>query len=1173
MKKNLMWRCMSPSIRKTLLVMKLSFILILVGSLQLSASVLLGQQVSVQAKTSLVDVLEDLNNQTGTYFMYNVHEIDDEIEVQLDMENASLEEVLNEICKQAPVKYEIVEDFVIITKKDPVPVVKEVQEKKELKGKVTDKDGIPLPGVSVVIKGTSTGVATDIDGNYTLEMEDKNAVLIFSFVGMLPKEIAYNGQPEMNVSLIADTEQMEEVVVTGFQTISKERSAGSYSILNEEEFNLKHMPDVTTVLEGKVAGMNTYGGEIVIRGRGTFQAGSQPLIVVDGLPIEGGLASVNSNDIKTMTVLKDAAAASIYGARAANGVIVITTKEGVKDKFSVQASVNYKYQLKPEYDYYNFASTSDVIDYELDYMNKEFEKHGGDVLAYFSEKNAQHEPYSKLFNMSRLKAQGKLTQADYNTQLEQLRKNDYRKEYIDEVYRNTLSKDYNLFLSNATDKSNTTLSFKYVDNEKMTINSEDKSYNLHLKNTFKPMSGFKFSVGANMNLEKSKTPKGIKGMGDNMPYERIKDDKGKRAPYYHFNYAWMESIEAYPDLQDLGYNVLDESERNFEKRTNTKIRAFLDANIKLMDGLEWNAKLQYEHFNYSTGRYSERESYEMRDLINKYVALDTDGKLKYYVPNNGRKYSYDGKSENFIIRNQLSFNKTFNEDHHLTALIGNQVRETSLKTNSNTVYGYDNQTLSSRYMDWEALRNGVITLYYKESLYKSPLTPNVIFFENKNRYVSFYSNFAYSYQNRFNVTGSIRVDQSNLFGTDPKYKYRPLWSIGAGWNLHNEEFMANSLINRLKVRASYGVGGNIDRSTSPYVIINTYASGRFHDNLVAYLTQAPNPLLRWEKTDTYNFGVDLTMFNNRLNTTIDAYYRYSSDLLARKNYDPATGFASGVVNNGEMSNRGLELTLSYDWLKSEQFKWNTSLVVAWNKNKIEKVNFKVADGSDLIENPHSYYLEGQAYKSIYAYKYAGLTETGDPSVYNENGEVISGTPMRNPDGLVIKGQLDPKITGSIENRISYKNFELSALLIYNLGHKLRNEVTTLYESLYSGIGSSYLHKDLANRWTETNTNTTIPRMGLGRYNTDRMDQWKYADAHVKDASYIKLRNVALRYALPTNLANKINAESVHFRLQANNLFYWCAAGNHIDPETYNANLGIRLPQQRASFVVGLDVKF
>ncbi|MCY1636547.1 SusC/RagA family TonB-linked outer membrane protein [Marinifilum sp. D737] len=359
MKKNLMWRCMSPTIRKTLLVMKLSFILILVGSLQLSASVLLGQQVSVQAKTSLVDVLEDLNNQTGTYFMYNVHEIDDEIEVQLDMENASLEEVLNEICKQAPVKYEIVEDFVIITKKDPVPVVKEVQEKKELKGKVTDKYGEPLPGVSVVIKGTSTGVATDIDGNYTLEMEDENAVLIFSFVGMLPQEVVYNGQKVENITLTSDTEQMEEVVVVGYGTTAVRDFTGSVARVSEKELEMKNVPSSISLLQNMAAGVMVSGntgrpGETVrvrVRGATSLTGSNEPLYVIDGVPTDDAeiLNSIPPSDIASVDVLKDASASAIYGSRAANGVLMITTKRGrlnEKAKFSVSYNYSTDSQIK-----------------------------------------------------------------------------------------------------------------------------------------------------------------------------------------------------------------------------------------------------------------------------------------------------------------------------------------------------------------------------------------------------------------------------------------------------------------------------------------------------------------------------------------------------------------------------------------------------------------------------------------------------------------------------------------------------------------------------------------------------------------------------------------------------------------------------------------------------------
>ncbi|MDQ2177174.1 carboxypeptidase-like regulatory domain-containing protein [Marinifilum sp. D714] len=464
MKKNLMWRCMSPTIRKTLLVMKLSFILILVGSLQLSASVLLGQQVSVQAKTSLVDVLEDLNNQTGTYFMYNVNEIDDEIEVQLDMEDASLEEVLNEICQQAPVKYEIVEDFVIITKQDPVPVIEEVQEKKELKGRVTDKYGEPLPGVSVVIKGSTTGVATDINGNYTLELEDKNAVLIFSFVGMLPQERNYTGQMVLNVTLLSSTEGLDEVVVTGYFNKGKTGFAGAVSTFKQEDIQKISTGNMLTTLSVLDAGFriqesNTQGSnpnavpDFTIRGRGSFQNEStQPIFIVDGFQNTAEyVMDLDPNRIKSMSILKDAAATILYGSRAGNGVVVIET---VAPKAG---------ELRVTYDFRPNFSFPDLSDYNLmDAREKlEFEKLAG--LYEGSDAEDQIEK-NRLYN-----DKYKIIQEGVDTY------------WLSQPVQNSVSQSHSLYVEGGVDKVRYGIDASYRNNRGVIKDSGNDKFDLGFK--------------------------------------------------------------------------------------------------------------------------------------------------------------------------------------------------------------------------------------------------------------------------------------------------------------------------------------------------------------------------------------------------------------------------------------------------------------------------------------------------------------------------------------------------------------------------------------------------------------------------------------------------------------------------------------------------------------------
>ncbi|WP_172677379.1 carboxypeptidase-like regulatory domain-containing protein [Marinifilum fragile] len=351
--------------------MKLTLMFLLVGVLQLSASVhAQNGKLNVQVENmQLSELLWQLQEESSVVFIYQTDDVKDVKDISVDMSAASITDILNEVLKGTDLDYVVDEEVVVIKKKEivPVPAVEEKQqEKRTIKGKVTDKDGFPLPGVSVVIKGTSTGVATDIDGNYSLELESDKEVLIFSFVGMLPQEVLYNGQSIQNITLTSDTEQMAEVVVTGYQTISKERATGAFEKVGVKELDEKISTSIMGKLEGQATGvLYNSDGSFTIRGKSTFYANVSPLIVVDGFPIEGDLETINPNDVESMTVLKDAAAASIWGARAANGVIVIVSKKASKNKsVNIDFSVDHTIRKLADLNELTYASTGSLLELE-----------------------------------------------------------------------------------------------------------------------------------------------------------------------------------------------------------------------------------------------------------------------------------------------------------------------------------------------------------------------------------------------------------------------------------------------------------------------------------------------------------------------------------------------------------------------------------------------------------------------------------------------------------------------------------------------------------------------------------------------------------------------------------------------------------------------------------------
>lgn len=1046
-------------------------------------------------------------------------------------------------------------------------------------GKVFDEDGNPLPGAGVTIKGTIIGVSTDLNGQFQLfpPNGNKNVTLLFSYVGMKPKEVHVKGNAPLQVTLEWDTNMLDEVVATGYQTISRERSTGSAVIVNKEKLDKIQAPSLTDKLEGMSAGLSTYGSAMSIRGTSSFAVGTTPLLVVDGQVVIQDLSSINPDDIENITVLKDAASTSLYGVRASNGVIVVTTKKAKDSKPVINISAGFYLTPKPSLDYMHYASTSDIIDYEREYLLSDPD-YKTDPGKYFNDRNDHNSTsFGSISQVEKLYYElytGNINEQQLNEKLNSLRKNDYRKEYRDKLQRLKFKQDYNVSIAKGGEKSNLFLSARYEGDKNHDISSKDDKLSLYLKNELNFTKWFKFTYGANVNYTHEEASQDDLGMNSLMPYERLYDDNGNYNYSYLYNYYRAQEINETDGLKFMGYNAMEESSKQIQKTNDLYMRLFAHADFNIAKGLDLGLKFQYEDTHRDIELYDEADSYKMRKMINEFASDNGYGGYTYNIPDGGHMRESKGRYNYLNFRAQLNYQTTIADKHDIVALIGGEIRQDKTRTNSNERYGYDDEKLTYSQVDWLTLsKTGVLGQLYPSNRTASELLTMA---DMKHRYVSGYANAGYTYDSRYSVNASVRIEQADLFGTDPKYRYRPLWSVGASWNASNEEFMKQyHWLDMLKLRITYGITGNVDQNSSPY-LIGKYNISSITNANVTDIATPPNNLLRWEKTSTFNFGVDLGIFH-RANASIDIYRRYSSDLLANKSLDPSTGFETAKVNNGAMKNVGVEMTFSYDWINKGDWALNTTLTATYNKNKIDKVGYVPTSAKDMLQDPYNNYLKGDPYGAIYAFRYAGLTEEGHPSVYNEDGEVRSNENVDNIDALVYKGQLTPKWQGALNIDLRWKSLNLFAKFVYYTGHSLRNDVTTLYRNVYeksTGKATGGIHEDIANRWTPGNTDTDIPVMGLHEgYETFRTLQWKYADIHVMSASFIKLRNIGLSYSLPRKLSRQWGFNNISLRAQVNNPFYWAANKEGIDPERFDANTGTRVQTQLTSYVLGLNINF
>ncbi len=1163
--------------RKMLMIMKLVVFLIIGFSFSLSASVNSQKQmVSMSLKdASVLDVLIEIKTQTGLRFIYNEDKITDLEEITIEAENITVQELLEDVFKDSNLECKFEENVIMVVDKEEVPVSLPQQPQMiTISGKVTDEYGDPLPFVNIYIKGETTkGVVTDQDGNYSLTVEEKeDMVLIASFIGFLTKEFAVNGRTVINLMLTAEIADLSEVVVTGYQTISSERASGSFKTLKVENLTENKTSDnVLGLLQGEVPGLLiqddpiTGSSQITLRGVNTFRSNSDPnaqapLIVLDGFPLNGESASefigensvmdviekINPNDIESLTVLKDAAAASIWGARAANGVIVITTKKGkVSDKPMISFRSSLSLKRKPDYTDANLASAATSL--EVD----EWAINDGIVWGY------ETEPLSLGKQIYYDYVNGDIDETERDRRANELLQNDYINEYSDLFLRNYSQQQYSLSINQGSDKYTYYASFNYVDEKNSLKGNGNQQYSTNLNFNAELLKGVRFSSQLMYSFQEV-DDNGAGSLRDNPIYTRILDENGDYVDKpTRYNQARKDAILNGGDFPyDWEYNTKREYDNkdNSRKVRNTTFNAGLD--IDLYKGLK--AKLSY---NYQYGRrdhesYYNEETWETRNRVNDsgiYELLGYDENwnaivnfIEVGLPEGGildRSYSLDYSHS---YRGMLSYDGYLdsNAKHYITAIAGMDYRD--VKTESSTLrrqYGYDPQIPS--YVDVDFVNRDYISFDGRGRQLGRPMDVGSIG-KDWNRYLSTYTNIGYTYDGKYTLTGSWRLDDSNLFGSSPKYRNIPLWSVGAKWKMAEESFIDMDFLNQLDFRVTYGTGGNIRKGVSPFLTINRNRNWRTNDPK-ASIRDFENQELRWEKTTTLNVGADFALFNSRLSGSVEYYSKYSEDVLGSTSVNSTWGLRAQSRNYAEISNKGFDASLNYNVIRQAGLNWNMSFFVNYNENTIEKLDFDTTVPYMVSGGK----MEGNNISSFYTYNWAGLSDTGASQVYNELGEVVDyNTEITNEDALLYGGQLTPKYFGSYRNTVSYKGFTLDVLLSYKLGHKFRKAMFNSDD--IEEFASPYLHKDYENRWQEEGDELTtdVPALYLG---TSRYySYYNYSNIMVEDASHIRVQNIGLSYSLNPKLLNIDVINNITFGVNASNLgVLWKATDLDVDPDQGN----------------------
>jgi TonB-linked SusC/RagA family outer membrane protein len=1057
--------------------------------------------------------------------------------------------------------------------------------KKVIKGVVTDETGEVLPGASVIVKGTQNGTATDSQGQFQLTVENPSgATLVISFLGFQKKEMKIGQQTELIINLITDAELIGEVVVTGYQTISRERATGSFDIV-DKSFIDKPVTNIATSLVGTVNGIQ---GWLDLNGDPTFEvrgqtrldaSGNAPLVVVDGFAIEGDFKYINPNDVESITVLKDAAASSIWGARAANGVIVITTKRGknsARKGTRVELSSLIKVAPKVDLDYArSLASSAEIVEYE----KLAYNKWSGRLLADGIWDSGSFSPGLVAMNEHYL---GYITESERNARLESYKNYNNSDQIRKYLLQNPVSHQQSVNIYSSNDRVSNALSLLYEEQGRYQKGNSIDKYSVNYRSDVNLFRWLDFNFSGTY-VYNNENKNGV-GIPEITPYEMLVNPDGTRTNISIENY--QPNLDRYVPTgrfpySDWSYNPITELEnRDLTTRDiNARIQAGLS--FKIWKGITFDSKIQYELTEIQDRNLYNENTYYVRDKINKAAAWDgsPNGTITPNLPKGSILDQSRAERNIWYFRNQINVNQIFAEKHAINFVGGTEVSDAVYRTNGYpTTYGYDDDKLtvgtfpngpggSASNLQIKNWKNSNQTFTYTNS-----------FSYQTDRFFSLYGNLAYTFDDKYTLSGSARTQASNLITDDPAYRYEPFWSIGGGWQAGREEFLkSQSWIDRLNLRLTYGYGGNVDKTTSFRPLISVAATPNVYTNeRTATVSSYGNPTLRWEKTGTLNFGIDYAFFNGQLFGKIDLYDKESKDLIVAMSIPAINGTTSQKLNAGEMSNKGIELEIGTAQNIGKQVVWRGNLNLSYNYNKITKLFKANYQGYELTDGGTTAYVEGKNAQTLWSFKYVGVHNDGtdaspnwQPKIQGAGNDVYGFGAWPPGDGrdfcLDMGTRVAPWVAG-LTNSFTYEGLTFSFIVTGKLGHKF-NRQSFNYPVVWGG---RVLPNTKLGEVVNGDPAKIVP-LPMNGDTEDRFYFWDrfypYLDYLVENANHFRLQEVALRYNLPSKIVSKIGFEGVQLYGQVNNALSLYANGFNEDPEFPE---GTMKPQPTYTFGIKLQ---
>ncbi len=1174
------------------------------------------ERVSIRmGKAKLETVLMEINKTSPYQVQFFQKDVSRYVVDVIDIEEGMIEEVLDACLRNTDLTYSV-DGMNVVVKKIAALEQDNGQSAKKItvKGEVTENGKDPLDGVYVFIKGTKDGVLV-LDGRYEIKNVPDNGTLVFSLMGYKTVEVPVGGKGVINVDMKYDSQVLSDVVITGFQNVKKENFTGASVKVQADQIAVKGLTDVSRMLEGAVAGVNiqnvsgTFGAapKVRVRGSTSINGENKPLWVIDGVVHEdivnisnddltsgdpatllgSAVAGLNSNDIESIDVLKDASATALYGARAMNGVIVVTTKRGREGRPVITYTGNYTVQLKPTYGNYDIMNSADQMSIYAELERKGFLNTN---IVNWSSSGV----YGKMYNLINTYDETTGKFALENTP-EARRKFLERYAYantdwFDVLFRTSFINEHSLSISGGGEKTRSYASLSFLNDPGWTLADGVNRYTANIRNDFQIYHALKLGVSVVGSVRQQKAPGALSRRSN--PVEGSYDRDFDINP---FSYA-LNTSRALTPYDENGrleffthnyapFNIINEIQNNQIKLNVIDLKGQVESQWKLSKNIRWDftgalryVKSDREHEIRETSNMAEAYRAAGNSTIrrnNKFLYKDPDNpnaEAIVVLPYGGFYNRDEVLLVNYDFRNSFTFSKEIGK-HSVNALVGQQVKYADRQRFNMTGYGYQYDQGGIPFVDYKILKQMIEGNFDYYGMRKT-----------FDRFAAFYANADYTYDRRYVFSGTVRYDGSNALGKSRSARWLPTWNLSAKWNISNEKFMEGSAgwLDYMSLRASYGLTASMPPAANASAIFRNTSPNRPHAGeleSVIQLEDLENSELTWEKGRLLNIGIDFSIFKRRLDLVVDYWKRNSFDLIGSIRTSGIGGETTKTANYADMKSRGIDIGLGVIPVRYRDFEWKINFTYSLSKTEIS--NYKSQPRIyDLVRQTGGN-TEGYPVRSLFSIQYKGLDpHTGIPMFIDENGRLSNSVYLQstNINHLKYEGAVEPTYNGGIGNNFKYKNLSLNVFFTFQGGNKIR--LKQVFKGSYSDLDA--MPDMFYDRWLMPGDEktTNIPSIVDAYIRSSTLSgvypysAYNYSDQMVAKGDFMRLKNISLTYSLPGRIVQKTKVLSrLAFTLAATNicLVYSDKKLNGQDPEFFNSG-GVAQPLQR-QFTLALNIGF